>query len=151
MLRKSLPLLAAGVLALSTACYKVDYTTSTSVSREADHELWRHRIIYGIIELDGPVEVKDLCENGEFSKIHTEIDIVTGIAGWLVNSALSTVGIGLAAPYTPSMIYVWCEDGTAYRATVGDNDMILSLEAPVDQQVPEHLGEPAEECAEPGI
>ncbi|MED5373133.1 MAG: hypothetical protein VX899_19095 [Myxococcota bacterium] len=153
MLRKSLPLLAAGALALSTACYKVDYTTSKSdsVANNADHEVWRHRLVYGIIEMDGPLQVEELCDNGEFAKIHTETDVITFLAWAGTYIATGVVGLNVVNVYTPSMIYVWCEDGTAYRATVGDNDMILALEAPVDQQVPEHLGEPAQECAEPGI
>ncbi|MFT5584555.1 MAG: hypothetical protein ACI9VR_002140 [Cognaticolwellia sp.] len=122
---------------LSTlGCYKIDYVTNTPVSgsiESADEDYWNHRVLWGIIEIEGPLELEEICAGGTFSKVHTEMDIITGLVNVL---AASVVG-GL---YSGNMIYVWCENGTAYSGPLNGQGQVVELYAPVGQDVPPELG-----------
>lgn len=130
---------------LSTlGCYKIDYVTDTPVTgspTSADEAYWNHRVLWGIVEIEGPLEVQEICGSGEFSKVHTEIDLITGV----VNYAASVVVGGL---YSGNMIYVWCEDGTAYSGPLNGQGQLVELYAPVGQDVPLELGVASETCTD---
>ncbi len=128
---------------LSTlGCYKIDYVTDTPVTgapTSADEAYWSHRVLWGIIEIEGPLELEDICTGGKFSKVHTEMDVITGLVNFL---AASVVG-GL---YSGNMIYVWCEDGTAYSGPLNGEGQVVELYAPVGQDVPLELGVATDTC-----
>lgn len=128
---------------LSTlGCYKIDYVTDTPVSgapTTSDEACWNHRVLWGIIEIEGPLELEEICAGGKFTKVHTEMDIITGLVNFL---AASVVG-GL---YSGNMIYVWCEDGTAYSGPLNGNGQVVELYAPVGQEVPPELGVATDTC-----
>ena len=130
---------------LSTlGCYKIDYVTNTPVSGQptsADEAYWNHRVLWGIIEIEGPLEVQEICTNGAFTKVHTEMDVITG----LVNYLAATVVGGL---YSGNMIYVWCQDGTAYSGPLNTDGQVVELYAPVGQEVPPELGLVTDACVD---
>lgn len=132
---KKLMMAAVGLSVLATACYKVDYTTNNASSSEATEEIWRHRVAWGIIELDDTLALDEVCPSG-VAKIHTERDIITGLV-------TNVAGGGL---YAPHMINVWCVDGSAYRATM-NGDAVVGLEAPIGQDLPEGVSA-SEECVD---
>ncbi len=131
---KKLMMAAVGLSVLATGCYKVDYTTSKSSSSEPTEEIWRHRVAWGIIELDDTLALDEVCPSG-VAKIHTERDIVSGLVTMVAGGGL----------YAPNMINVWCVDGSAYRATM-NGDAVVGLEAPLGQDLPEGLS--SEECVD---
>lgn len=131
---KKLMMAVVGLSVLATACYKVDYTTENASAAEATEEIWRHRVVWGIIELDGTLALDEVCPSG-VAKVHTERDIVTGLVTQVAGGGL----------YAPSMISVWCVDGSAYRATM-NGDAVVGLEAPLGQELPEGLS--SEECVD---
>ncbi|MED5373130.1 MAG: hypothetical protein VX899_19080 [Myxococcota bacterium] len=126
-------LTAALAIAALTGCYKIDYTTGAKSAANPTEEIWRNRVVFGIIELDETLALNEVCPSG-VAKIHTERDIITG---------LITQVVGVI--YAPSMIHVYCVDGSAYRATM-DGDAVVGLEAPIDQELPEGMSF-SEECA----
>lgn len=132
-------------LLLGLACYKTDYLAGPQppayASRPPDKEVWNHRMIYGIIELEGPLQVQEICEDGQFSRIHVETDVISGLISYLVNG--TPVGGFL---YSPNMIYVWCADGSNYRASV-DSGNVLAMEAPLGQEIPARIGAFEEACS----
>jgi hypothetical protein len=121
---KKLMFAAVGLSILATGCFKVDYTTSKASSAEPTEEIWRHRVVWGIIELDDTLALDEVCPSG-VAKIHTERDIVTGLVTMIAANGL----------YAPSMINVWCVDGSAFRATMS-GDAVVGLEAPMGQDLP---------------
>lgn len=124
---------------LSTlGCYKIDYVTNTPALGQASVDHWNHRVLWGIIELDGPLQTEDLCVNGEFTKVHTETDVISGLIMYFFTGAI----------YTPNTISVWCADGTSYRGAADSSGAVVYLEAPIGQDVPESLGVASGECSE---
>jgi hypothetical protein len=132
---KKLILAAVGLSVLATGCFKVDYTTSKASTSEPTEEIWRHRVVWGIMELDGTLALDEVCPSG-VAKVHTERDIITGLVTMVAANGL----------YAPSMINVWCVDGSAYRATMS-GDAVVGLEAPIGQALPEGASF-SEECAD---
>ncbi|MFT5584552.1 MAG: hypothetical protein ACI9VR_002137 [Cognaticolwellia sp.] len=128
-------------LMLSLGCFKATYTTDEDVSGDKpEHEIWRNRVLYGIIEIEDPVNIEELCRGG-FAQIHTEVDLLAALATIGPSVALSWVaGLGLLQPYAPSNVHVWCKNGAAYRATVTPDGAVVYLEAPIGQEIPEELG-----------
>lgn len=131
---KKLMFAAVGLSILATGCFKVDYTTSNAASSQPTEEIWRHRVIWGIIELDDALALDEVCPSG-VAKIHTERDIVTGLVSNLTGSI-----------YAPGMINVWCVDGSAFRATM-NGDAVVGLEAPLGQDLPQGASF-SEECVD---
>lgn len=124
---------------LSTlGCYKIDYVTNSPVTGNATTDYWNHRVIWGIIELEGPLQLEDVCPNGQFDKVHTEQDIISGLISYFFTGAI----------YTPNTVSVWCSDGTAYRGGADSSGAVVYLEAPLGQEVPLELGVSAESCSE---
>ncbi len=103
-------------------------------------------MLYGILELEDPVNIEELCRGG-FAQIHTEVDPLAALATIGPQVVLSPIGLGFLQPYAPSNVHVWCRNGTAYRATVTPDGAVVYLEAPLGQEVPQELGRFSEECA----
>lgn len=134
-------------LILGLGCFKATYTTGMDVSKaKPEHEIWRNRVLYGIIEIEDPVNIEELCRGG-FAQIHTEVDPLAALATIGPSVMLSWVGLGLLQPYAPSNVHVWCKNGAAYRATVTPDGAVVYLEAPIGQEIPEELGGYSQECA----
>ena len=54
---------------LSTlGCYKIDYVTDTTAIGAASVDHWNHRVLWGNVELDGPVQTQDLCTGGSSAR-----------------------------------------------------------------------------------
>ena len=119
MIRTTL-VLGAVLGALLTGCYKVDYTNGASSGGYADTDVFHHRLLFGLVELGGPVRLDQICPNG-FTKIHTETGLVHGLIQYVVG-AFVPVG------YSPNSVQVWCEDGTAYNATLDEDGLVQTLE-----------------------
>lgn len=122
--------LAVLALSLLSGCFKTQYTYGPKAKGDSDHEEWRHRVAWGIIELSGPMDISNVCPDGEFSRIKTSNTLGNSIVGIVVRAVIGAGGIDW---YSPSTIEVWCADGTAYRGTIDQDGTVLELEAPVDQ------------------
>lgn len=88
-------------------CYKTNYIAADSSGLE-DGTVFHHRVAFGIAELPGPVDVTKYCPSG-VAKVHTEVDLITGFVGYVLQPI-----------YQPSLIKIWCLDGSAARLRVDE-------------------------------
>jgi hypothetical protein len=96
MTLRNLVLLA--VLASLSGCYTTTLRSgkpSNTARIDLDHR-WHHGVIWGIAELSGPYNLKQLCPNG-WGEIQTETSFVNGLLHFL------TSGV-----YAPQTVTVRC-------------------------------------------
>ena len=124
--------ISLSVVLLGLGCMKINYANGPQSGVSDD--VWRHRVLYGIIEVEGALLVQEVCPQG-YNYIHSEVSILNGLSTW----ALSAITGGLGALYNPSTITVWCKNGQAYRGEWSED----SLEPRQLGQVRESLVEDA--------
>jgi hypothetical protein len=105
-------LIPVALAAALTGCYKTNYSTGASTTADPKSDIMHHRLVWGLAELPGPVNVADICPNG-VAKIHTERDFVDGILGYFTNYL-----------YAPSTIKVWCKSGKTALITHSQDGMV---------------------------
>ena len=62
MSNRLIPVVLAAAL---TGCYKTNYTTGASTSTDPKEDIMHHRVIWGIAELPGPVNIAEVCPSAE--------------------------------------------------------------------------------------
>lgn len=115
-------LLALAALVALSGCFKTQYSYGPKAKGEPELKDWHHRALWGIVELSDPVDISDVCPNGEFSRIKTK----TSLGNSILTMMLGTL-------YTPSTVQVWCANGDTFRADIKPDGEVLKLEAPMDQ------------------
>ena len=115
---KRLALLAA--LALSGGCYKMNYINSAPSGSPAYTDEWRDILIFGLVELNDPVALDNVCPNG-WAKIHNERTFENGLVSW----ALTLVLLGWL--YHPHATTVWCVGGTAYDVELNADGLVTTI------------------------
>lgn len=91
------------------ACYKIDYYYGVPGQGEPDHEVWRHRFVYGAVEVEGPLRIPEYCPQGA-QMIHTEISVENSLASAAAEQVAQVTGLEDAGGYNPSTISLWCAD-----------------------------------------
>lgn len=128
------------VLSLS-GCFKMTYTNTASQGVEQEgpqHDVWRHRWIFGMVESQGDLDVEQVCGTSDFTQIHTEVSVINVLADVGVNYIAGALVGGVTAYidlYSPSTIQVWCGDGTTYLFGM-DDGVPVAAAAPVEQELP---------------
>ncbi|MFT5582796.1 MAG: hypothetical protein ACI9VR_000372 [Cognaticolwellia sp.] len=100
----------------------MQYNYGSKVKGDPEIRDWHHRALWGLVELSDPVDISDVCPNGDFARIRTKTSI---------GNSITTMILGTL--YSPSTVQVWCADGDTFRAQVSPAGEVLKLEAPVDQ------------------
>lgn len=130
------------LLVLLSACFKITYTNTPHASTHRfDHEVWRHRWIYGMIESQGDLSVDELCGDSGFTQIHTEVTPANALVSYGVTAVQSAVTLGATSGvqlYSPSTIQIWCDDGITYILDVAEGQAVV-LAAPLSQELPDGL------------
>jgi hypothetical protein len=107
-------------LALSSGCYKMNYINAAPSGAQGFQDEWRDIIIFGLVELDDPVALDQVCPNG-WAKVHNERTFENG----LVSFALSLILLGWV--YTPHATTVWCVGGTAYDVELNTDGLVTTI------------------------
>jgi hypothetical protein len=115
---KRLALLAA--VALSAGCYKMNYINAAPPGTPGFQDEWRDIIIFGLVELEDPVALDQVCPNG-WAKVHNERTFTNGLVSWALNIVL------LGWVYTPHATTVWCASGAAYDVELNEDGRVTSI------------------------
>ena len=110
-------LLACLLLPLSS-CYKIDYVNGGQQQGDPT-DFWRHRMVFGIVEAGGPLQLQEICPGG-VSHIHTEISLPNGAVTQVLNAIT-----GLGWVYRPSTIQIWCKSGEVFLAPAQGNEALV--------------------------
>lgn len=74
-------------LAILAGCSTIEFTNgNAAASQNEAYGYWHHNVAYSLYELSEPVNL-DNCQNGEWSSLMVEKDIVAALAGsidWVV-------------------------------------------------------------------
>lgn len=97
---------------LLSGCYKIEYLdlSQSMAPMAAPEEVWHHRAINGMWEIEGPVELQEICPNG-FSRLETEVSPPNALATLGVEVLAGALTAGVAVPfqlYSPSTVRVEC-------------------------------------------
>ena len=115
---KRFAMLAA--VTLSAGCYKMNYINAAPSGTPGFEDEWRDIIIFGLVELDDPVALDQVCPNG-WAKVHNERTFENGLVSW----ALTIVLLGWV--YTPHATTVWCAGGSAYDVELNGDGMVTTI------------------------
>ena len=93
-------------------CYKIEYLdlSQSMAPMAAPEEVWHHRAINGMWEIEGPVELQEICPDG-FSRLETEVSLPNSLATLGVDIVAGALTVGAAIPfqiYSPSTVRVEC-------------------------------------------
>jgi hypothetical protein len=88
----------AALIASSSACYTTVLRSGkpANAPRIENDRRWHHGVIWGIAELSGPYNLKQICPNG-WGEVKTETSFVNGLLNYL------TSGI-----YAPQSVTIRC-------------------------------------------
>lgn len=118
--------LILSLLPFASACYTINYVYEPSSGLPSTHDEWHHRMLWGIVEFDKPVNLSALCPNG-FTQVRTEVSFINGLADWGVTTLVSSVSAGALYGvdlYSPSTISVWCDDGSAFLGVLREDGLV---------------------------
>jgi len=118
-------------LLASTGCYHIRYVTHARPQGLPAAEQWHHDVIYGLIDLSGPVSVSKICPTG-FAAAEQQVTFANALASLLLDGAVTSVifaadrnpatGIGYTAPvllWSPQTVTVYCAQRGG--GSTGDN------------------------------
>ena len=116
-------ILGLAALTFVTGCYKVTYHHGTENMSPAQHEIWHHRILFGIVEVPDVINGPELCPDG-IEQVHTEISAVNGLAQYVAGTLVANL-------YNPATVEVWCKKGQAYRLEQNKEGVVVAV-TPID-------------------
>ena len=93
----------SALIASSSACYTTTLRSGLPANPariENDHR-WHHGVIWGIAELSGPYNLKQICPNG-WGEVKTETSFVNGLLNYI------TSGV-----YAPQTVTIRCSGAEA--------------------------------------
>jgi hypothetical protein len=93
----------AALIASSSACYTTTLRSGlpANPARIENDRRWHHGVIWGIAEISGPYNLKEICPNG-WAEVKTE----TSFVNWL----LYTITSGI---YSPQSVTILCSGAEA--------------------------------------
>ncbi len=93
--------LLASSIALTCGCTNMHFDNSNTSAGEQSEPDWHHNVVFGLIEVSDPVDVKEQCGNKDWNSVHTQISFINGLAGALV-------GVILPGVWQPKTAQVTC-------------------------------------------
>jgi hypothetical protein len=107
-MKKLLILAMMATVLLTSGCYKTQFvngaTVPTAMPAPGYDEQLNHNVIFGLVNLTGPVRLNQVCPTG-----WARVDVKKGPIAIVIGIALSF--IGASALYEPQNISVWCSNG----------------------------------------
>jgi hypothetical protein len=102
---------ALALLCSSSACFTTTLRSGTPANpaRVENDRRWHHGVIWGIAELSGPYNLKQLCPNG-WAEVTTETSFLNGLLGAITSSI-----------YSPQTVTVRCS-GEEAEPTQGEQE-----------------------------
>lgn len=121
--------LLAGVL-LTAGCYKTHIVNGSaapaSYPAPGYDDRLNHNVIAGLVNLSGPVRLKEVCPTG-----WARVDVQKGPISILIGMVLSSFGV--SALYEPQNISVWCADGKGAHIWLDKRGHVINA-IPVSQK-----------------
>lgn len=84
------------VLALTSGCFHITYTTHKTAETVPAYDQWHHNVVFGLAEVSDPVNVTQICPAGP-AVVDNQVTFVNGLVQFL------TISI-----YNPSTVTETC-------------------------------------------